>query len=189
MSQRVTVNHSRIATALFRTIQLAGLIALTSCARQQPAATQPAATPQPAASATAPASKAPASGSWSGAAHAILSGGSGPADSQPYGGPAANATVAGAPPQNNAASPQATVQPPPPPPSVVGRTLSDVRRALGDPSDEHASGGAQTWIYRHEGCSLELTSFYDVSSGDYVVLSQQASPADATDGCTKRNGG
>ena len=186
MSQRVTVNHSRILSVLLGTAQLATFMALTSCTGQ----------PAPA---SASAFEVQTLRSGPDAMHKVLSGGPGSAASQPYRAQAAKTTAAGQLPQSAAAEPAevgpvtetplTSPQRTNPPTDVVGHSLSDVRRTLGDPADQRVSGGTQTWIYRQRGCLLELTLFYDVSSGDYVVLSQRASPADMTNGCIRRNGG
>jgi hypothetical protein len=180
LSQRVTADHSRRPTALLGIIELAGVIALTSCTAYTHLAT--ALPPSPSSASNRP-----------DAAHRALSGGPEPPASQPYHVPP-DAAVANKSPPSAAAPPTVAAQATAAPPasaadSVVGQTLNDVRRTLGEPADQYASGGTRTWIYRQAGCSLELTSYYDVSSGDYVVVSQKTSPAGAADGCASRKGG
>lgn len=168
MSQRVIANHNRARAGLRRTAQLVWVIALTACAQQggQMGAHQ----------------RKASVGAQVGA-NAHLFGAPRPLASQPY---RATNPPPDQPPSDAVVAP-VSVNPitATPPANVVGLTLSDVRRALGEPADRRTSGGTQTWIYRDNGCSFELTSFYDVSSGDFVVLSQHTLPDDAhSNGCT-----
>ncbi len=191
MSQRVIANYSRARPRLLRAVLLVGLFAMTAC------------TP-PKAPAELTVLEVPPD-----ATHTPLWGAPGPTASQPFGvrhtrtaavrnkptlstpEPAAAVVVSSLPATVSAA-------PPPPPPaeaavtvvaSNVGHTLSDIRRTLGPPADRHTSGGMQTWTYRRGGCALELTSYFDVSSGDFVVLSQHVLPVGTNNvDCIQQNG-
>lgn len=182
MSQRVIANHNRARAGLRRTAQLVWVIALTACAQQggqmgahQRKASVGAQVGEPV--------SARVRGGGPDVANAHLFGAPRPLASQPY---RATNPPPDQPPSDAVVAP-VSVNPitATPPANVVGLTLSDVRRALGEPADRRTSGGTQTWIYRDNGCSFELTSFYDVSSGDFVVLSQHTLPDDAhSNGCT-----
>ena len=75
--------------------------------------------------------------------------------------------------QPDTAAPAPSAAPPPSPAqvNVIGLSEDAVRRLLGDPSGQAASGPAQTWTYDGGGCQVQIAFFYDVTRSNFFALS------------------
>ncbi len=70
-------------------------------------------------------------------------------------------------------TPQAAPAPALPPLQVVGLSQDAVRRLLGQPASQAASGASQTWTYQGSGCSVNIVFYYDVTRAGFFALSEQ----------------
>lgn len=62
--------------------------------------------------------------------------------------------------------------------TVAGMTEAAVRGALGSPQEEAQRGSQKIWIYRGNGCSVEVSFFLDVTRNTYAALDHKTRGAD-----------
>ena len=62
--------------------------------------------------------------------------------------------------------------------TVAGMTEAGVRGALGSPQEEAQRGSQKIWIYRGNGCSVEVSFFLDVTRNTYAALDHKTRGAD-----------
>ncbi len=62
--------------------------------------------------------------------------------------------------------------------TVAGMTEAGVRGALGSPHEEAQKGSQKIWIYRGNGCSVEVSFFIDVTRNAYAALDHKTRGAD-----------
>jgi len=74
--------------------------------------------------------------------------------------------------------------PPAPSPDVnlVGLAKGDIEATLGEPAAKAEQGTSQSWTYRSQRCTVEVTLFLDVSRNDFYALDRRV---DGTDGSEK----
>jgi len=62
--------------------------------------------------------------------------------------------------------------------TVAGMTEAGVRGALGTPHEAAQKGSQKIWIYRGNGCSVEVSFFLDVTRNTYAALDHKTRGAD-----------
>jgi hypothetical protein len=54
---------------------------------------------------------------------------------------------------------------------------------LGPPTTSAAKGSAVAWTYRHNGCSIEIAFYYDVTRNGFFALSQRSTGGGEAQAC------